>query len=125
MKALVHRQKNMDKTLSAILQNEGIEMQELGDEFSTSSNLSVQGNYDLAIVDSRSDKANSACRYIRENWDLPLILIVDSLQADWKRLKTIEADGYIFDVNKGRELSARSRALLRRLIHKRYRQQKT
>ena len=116
MKAIVFGQKNIDESLTELLENEGIEMQELGDEFNSVANLSVREKYDLAIVDSRTDKANRACRYIRENWDLPLVLIVDSLQADWKRLKTIEADGYIFDVNKGKELSARSRALLRRLL---------
>jgi DNA-binding response OmpR family regulator len=98
-----------------MLKNEGIEMQILADDFSITEIL-LQEKYDLAIVDSRSGDANKACRYIRENWDMPLVLVVDSLQADWKRLKPIEADGYIADVNKDRELSARSRALLRRLL---------
>jgi DNA-binding response OmpR family regulator len=118
MKALVYGQKNIDKTLSVMLKNEGIEMQTLVDDFDTNTNLCLEEKYDLAIVDSRSDNANKACRFIRENWDIPLILVVNSLEVNWKRLKPIEADGYISDVNKGRELSARSRALLRRLLLK-------
>jgi len=118
MKALVYGQINMDKTLSAMLKNEGIELQTLEDDFNVNSNLYLDDKYDLAIVDSRSDNANVACRYIRENWDIPLVLVVDSLQADWKGLKPIEADGYIPSINKDRELSARSRALLRRLLLK-------
>ncbi|MFC1947704.1 hypothetical protein ACFLXY_07290 [Chloroflexota bacterium] len=116
MKALVYGQKNMCNTLSASLKNEGIEMQKLGDDFYTAINLITEEKYDLAIVDSRSDNANQACRYIRENWDIPLVLVVDSLEADWKWLKPIEADGYIPEVKQSGELSARARALLRRLL---------
>lgn len=115
MKALVYGQINMDNTLATMLKNEGIEMQALTDDF-VITDIHLEENYDLAVVDSRSGDANKVCRYIRENWDIPLVLVVDSLQADWKGLKPIEADGYIPDVNKGRELSARSRALLRRLL---------
>lgn len=115
MKALVYGYINKDKTLSAMLKNEGIETQTLSDDFITTK-LHLEEKYDLAIVDSRSDNANNACRYIRENWDIPLVLVVDSQLADWKGLKSIEADGYIPDVNRGREMSARSRALLRRLL---------
>ena len=118
MKALVYGQINMDQTLSAMLKNEGIETQTLEDDFNTNSNLYLENKYDLAIVDSQSNNATMACRYIRENWDIPLVLVVDSLQADWKGLKPIEADGYIPNVNKDRELTARSRALLRRLLLK-------
>ncbi|UCD08428.1 MAG: hypothetical protein JSU79_08715 [Dehalococcoidales bacterium] len=116
MKAIVFGQKNMDESLTALLKNEGIEMQKLDDDFNTATNLNEEEKYDLAIVDSRSDNANKACRYIRENWDIPLVLVVDSFQADWKGLKSIEADGYISDVKKGGELSARARAILRRLL---------
>lgn len=117
MKVLVYGQNNIDKTLSTLLKREGIEMKKLGEDFSTP-DLVLNEKYDLAIVDSRSDNANRACRYIRENWDIPLVLVVDSLQVDWKRLKPIEADGYISDVNKNREMSARAGALLRRLLTK-------
>ena len=115
MKALVYGQINTDKTLTAMLETEGIETETLADDFIIT-DVYLKENYDLAIVDSRSGDANMACRYIRENWDIPLVLVVDSLQADWKGLKPIEADGYIPSVNKNRELSARSRALLRRLL---------
>jgi DNA-binding response OmpR family regulator len=117
MKALVFGQQNTCETLSMMLKNEGIEMQTLDDDIYTT-NLSVDETHDLAIVDSRSDNANKVCHYIRENWDIPLVLIVDSLQADWKCLKPIEADGYISDIKKSGELSARARALLRRLLLK-------
>jgi DNA-binding response OmpR family regulator len=115
MKALVYGQITTDKTLSAMLKNEGIDMEPLADDVIVT-DIHLEENYALAIVDSRSGDANRACRYIRENWDIPLVLVVDSLRADWKGLKPIEADGYIPDVNKDRELSARSRALLRRLL---------
>ena len=116
MKALIYGHENTYKTLAASLKSEGIEMQKLGDDFSSTGSTRAEEKYVLAIVDSRSDNANKACRYIREHWDIPLVLIVDSPQADWKWLKSIEADGYISDIKKGKELSARSRALLRRLF---------
>lgn len=115
MKALVYGRKHMDETLAALLKNEGIEIQELVDDFCTANCFGIEQQYDLAIVDSRSDNANTACRYIREHWNLPLVLVVDSMQADWKKLKPIEADGYIHYVKKDGEFSARTRALLRRL----------
>ena len=116
MKALVYGQKNIYNTLSASLKDEGIEIHKLGDDFKTANNLIADEKYDLAIVDSRSDNATKACHYIRENWNIPLVLVVDSLQADWKWLKPIEADGYIPVVKKSGELSARARAILRRLL---------
>ena len=116
MRALVYGQIIIDNQIIAMLQKEGIETQIIEEDFNTLTNLSLDEEYDLAIVDSRLADANRACRYIRENWDLPLILIVDSSQADWRGLKPIEADGYIPDVNKDGELNARGQALLRRLI---------
>ena len=116
MRALVYGQEYMDESLSALLKNEGIEIQKLGDNFISTDNKQAEEEYDLAIVDSRSNNANKACHYIRENWDIPLVLVVDSQQADWKGLKQIEADGYISDVKKDRELSARARAIIRRLL---------
>ena len=116
MKALVYGHENIYETLVTSLQSEGIEMQKLGDNIISSDSNQAEEKYDLAIVDIRADNTNKACRFIRENWDIPLILIVDPLQTDWKGLKSIEADGYISGVKKGRELSARSRALLRRLF---------
>ena len=115
MRALIYGNKSIDKSLSAILKNEGIETQKLRGDFITT-DLCKEEKYDLAIVDSRSHNANKACHYIRENWDIPLVLVVDPLDTDWKHLKSIEVDGYIPDVTKDRELTARSRALLRRLI---------
>jgi len=116
MKALVYGKTNIDKSLLEMLKTEGIETHKLRSDFITTTDLSVQDKYDLAIVDSRSDNANQACRYIRENWDIPLVLVVDSLDEDWKRLKPIEVDGYIPDINNDRVMSARSKALLRRLM---------
>jgi DNA-binding response OmpR family regulator len=116
MKVIVYGQEKTYKTLTASLKSEGMEIHKLGDDCYTLTNLDKEEIYSLAIVDSRSDNANKACRYIRGNWDIPIVLIVDSLQADWKWLKSIEADGYISDVKNERELSARSRAFLWRLV---------
>lgn len=124
MKALVYGHENTYKTLAISFQGEGIEMRKLGDNSYSSGNIQAEEKYDLAIVDIRVDNANKVCRYIRENWDIPLVLIVDPRQSDWKGLNSIEADGYISDVKKDRELSVRSRALLRRLFLKNKPQEK-
>jgi DNA-binding response OmpR family regulator len=118
MKALIYGQKSEYETLSTSLEQEGIEMQKLEDDFYTNGNLGMNEEIDLAIVDSRSANSHQAYRCIRNNWDIPVVLIVDSLQANWKGLKPMDADGYIPDIKKGSELSARSRALLRRLFLK-------
>ncbi len=125
MKVIVYGQKNMDTTLSAMLKHEGIEMRKLEDDFNTTTNPSLEEKFDLAVVDSRSNNVNIVCRYIRHNWDIPIVLVIDSLETNWKGLITLGADGYIPEVKKGGELSARTRALLRRLLNKRFYQRKT
>ncbi len=125
MRAIVYGQENTFKKLAKSLNSEGIEVKKVGNNFYTTGNIQADEKYDIAFVDSRSDSADEACRYIRENWDIPVVLVVDSLQANWKGLIPLDADGYIPEVKKGGELSARARALLRRLFLKNKSREKT
>ena len=76
--------------------------------------LEKQDGFDLAIVDSLSEKSEAACYHIREFWEMPLVLIVSQRQPDWERLQSLSADGYLPEEAKDAELAARLRAILRR-----------
>jgi hypothetical protein len=67
-------------------------------------------------VDSLSEEIETACNHIRELGTIPLVLIVNSKKADWKRLQPLAADGYL-PVEAGKnELTARLKAMHRRFF---------
>jgi DNA-binding response OmpR family regulator len=115
MKALVYGKEKLYKKLTAQLYKEGIEMKKAGYQFYKEEDFADK-LYDLAIVDSSCDTAATACAYIRNEWDIPIILVVNPRQANWKGIIPMDADGYILEVKTDSEFAARARALLRRLF---------
>lgn len=65
-------------------------------------------------MDDLSEQAKAACHHIREFWKVPLVLMVAQQQADWERLESLGADGYLPEQARDAELAARLRAMLRR-----------
>lgn len=80
--------------------------------------LKVMGeieHFDLAIVDSLAKDAEATCHCLDETGSVPLILVVRGKQADWMKLQSIDAYGYLSDGMGKEELVARMRAIMRRL----------
>lgn len=71
--------------------------------------------FDLCVVDSMADGAETACSRLKELRHIPLIMIVSGKQPDWKKLQSVDAHGYIFDGAAKEEIAARMRAIMRRL----------
>lgn len=110
MRVIVFGRERMIKKLSVFLAREGIEMVGTSDRLDKMITLPEQGGFDLAIVDSQA-----ACHHIKEIWDMPVVLIVNRRQANWERLQSLDADGYLAEEAENGELVARLRAMLRRL----------
>lgn len=115
MRVIVFGRERMIKKLSVFLAREGIEMVGTSDRVDKMITLPEQGGFDLAIVDSQAETTEAACHHIKEIWDMPVVLIVNRRQADWERLQSLDADGYLAEEAENGELVARLRAMLRRL----------
>lgn len=109
MRVIVFGRERMIKKLSVFLVREGIEMVGTSDRLDKMITLPEAGGFDLAIVDSQA-----ACHHIKEIWDMPVVLIVNRRQANWERLQSLDADGYLAEEAENGELVARLRAMLRR-----------
>ncbi|MFC2039084.1 hypothetical protein ACFLUG_04875 [Chloroflexota bacterium] len=114
MRAIIFGNDNIVKKLSGLLVNEGIEVESKSFGLFENINWGNNGEYDLAIVDGSTDTAVMACENIREYGNVPIALLVDPKQADWKMLGPLNADCYIPEINKSGEMAARLRATLRR-----------
>ena len=115
MKALVYGKENIYMKLAAQLSEEEIEMKKAEYKF-YQAEYPADESYDVAFVDSRCETAGAACAYIRNEWGIPIILVVNPRQANWKGIIPMDADGYIPEVKKDIEFAARAKALLRRLF---------
>ena len=115
MKALVYGKENIYKKLAAQLSEEDIEMKKAEYKF-YQAEYPADELYDVAFVDSRCETAGAACTYIRNEWAIPIILVVNPRQANWKGIIPMDVDGYIPEVKTDSEFAARAKALLRRLL---------
>ena len=77
--------------------------------------LLKQGKFDLVVVDSSAEGIDMTCRRIREAGSVPIVLMIGQKRADWKRMQSIDVDGYIPQRVNGTELVARLKAVVRRL----------
>ena len=78
--------------------------------------LLKQKMFALVLVDSLSKETEAVCNHVRELGNVPLILVVNSRKADWKRLHPLGADGYLPSEAGRNELTARLRAMHRRFF---------
>lgn len=115
MKAIVYGQEGTAKKVTALLAKAGVMVEEVSAKFYEAISGLGEGQFDLAVVDSRAKTADLACHHIRKSRAVPLVLIVDPRRAAWDELEPFDADGYLPGGIENRELSARMRAMLRRL----------
>ena len=76
--------------------------------------LLKQGKFDLVVVDSLAKGVETTCHRIREIGSVPIVLMVGQEQPDWKKMQSLDINGYIPRGVNGAELVARLRAVLRR-----------
>ena len=114
MRVMVFGSKMMIRRLTASLAGGGIKVIGASDGLDRMMALLKQDEFDLAVVDSLSEEAEAACRCINELWDIPLVLIVREKQANWEKLKSLDADGYIPEGAGEAELAARLKAVANR-----------
>jgi len=113
MKVLVVGSEITIKMITRCLSNEGIKLVSSLEVLEDNSRLTREG-FDIAVVDGLLKQAETACRSIRELYNIPVVLLVDRRSVDWKRLQSLAIDGYIPQETKGKELAARLRSVARR-----------
>jgi len=101
------------KRLNRYLNNEEIELVNPYEVLEVKTALKKE-RFDLVVVDGLLKHADTACRNIKGLCRAPVVLLVDSSQADWKKLQSLGIDGYISRGSKGKELAVRLQAIARR-----------
>ena len=115
IKAAVLGNKSIVRKLTESLKGIGIELVSLS-EMTEVITLLKQKMFALVLVDSLTEEVEKACQHIRELGTVPLVLIVNSQKADWKRLQPLAVDGYLPAEAGKNELAARLRAMHRRFF---------
>jgi len=103
----------MIRMLTASLAGDGIEVVGLS-EIREAETLLEQERFDLAIVDSLIREAGMFCRCISKLERVPVVLMIREMQADWTKLQSVDADGFIPDWVGQTELTTRLKAIVRR-----------
>ena len=114
MRVIIYGTEKTAAHLSLLLENEGIEVEVRSSGQEENPDWKDTADYDMAIIDSTADIARIACQNIRESGDIPIALMIDPRQADWKTLESLDADCYLLDLKRDGEMAARLRAALRR-----------
>jgi DNA-binding response OmpR family regulator len=73
-----------------------------------------KGLFDMVIVDHLARDAETICQAAVSSTRVPVVLMIRESDADWKQLRRLEVDGYLFDEAGSLEMMARIRALSRR-----------
>lgn len=77
------------------------------------SNLSKEP-FDMVIIDNFAADAEIVCHEVIGTTRVPVALMLRESDADWKKLRGVEVDGYLFDEAGSLEMMARIRAFSRR-----------
>jgi len=114
MRVVVYGRENTLEKLTAALQEEGIEAVGILDGLYEILGWKTKYNFDFAIVDGHARNPGETCERIRKYWNIPVVMMVNQSQANWKDLLTMDIDGYLSEGVEGTELTARLRAIIRR-----------
>lgn len=115
MRVMVFGNEMMIRRLAIPLAREGIEVVGFS-EVSDGVALLKRGRFDLAIVDGRIEKPGLVCHSISQLRCIPVVLMIKETQADWRKLQSLDADGFIPDWIGQAELAARLRSIVRRYL---------
>jgi len=115
MRVVVYGRERTLQKMIVVLAEEGIEVASISDRLYEMLGWHTKHKFDLAIVDSQAVSTAATCQRIKEYWNIPVVLVIDQKQANWKELQVLDADGYLPEAAEGTELAARLRAILRHL----------
>ena len=76
--------------------------------------LLKRGQFDLVVVDSSAEEAETTCHRVSETGNTPVVLMIFQKQQDWRKMQSLDVDGYIPQEVNGTELVARLKAVSRR-----------
>ena len=113
MRVIVFGSELTVQRLTTSLAGKGVELVSLCETVEAIT-LLKQERFDLALVDSLVEEAETICRGIKGLGCIPVALIVNKKRADWGRLQSLGIDGYIPHEANGAELAARLQAIARR-----------
>ncbi len=119
MKAILYGSEKTTKRLTGLLEDEGVEVTVIPESLNVTTNWWEEGEFDLAIIDSRTETAELAYKNIRKHVNTPVALLVDPMESNWSKLLPLDADCYLPETKEKYELAARLRALIRRFSGKR------
>ena len=113
MRILAFGSEIMIRRLTASLAGDGTEVLGLS-EMREAVALLKQERFDLAVVDSLIGEAGAFCHCVSELGCVPVAVMIREAQVDWRKLRPLDADGFIPDWVGRAELAARLRAIVRR-----------
>jgi DNA-binding response OmpR family regulator len=99
--------------LSSALSKDGISVTHLVDMPLAYSRIKEK-KFDLVIVDSLLEKADDVCDEICNFTRIPIVLILNEAETNWKSICNIDTDGFLTEDASDNELVARVKAVFRR-----------
>jgi DNA-binding response OmpR family regulator len=70
--------------------------------------------FDIILVDSLHDKAESFCQKFYDAFSIPIILLIDGDESSWPNFCSFKVDGFLSEESSNIELVARIKAFARR-----------
>ena len=113
MRIMTIGNKPVIKRLNTALDGSDIELICPSDLFEAIAMLN-QDKFDLVMMDSLTEEAEDILRHINEVGSIPVVLMIERKQQDWKKMQSLNVDGYILQEVNVAELIARLRAVSRR-----------
>jgi len=113
MRVIVFAGETIGQSVADSLVKEGISVASASDGIAAVNMLRWE-HFDVALVDSLADGVEVACCCISKLFRIPVILLVNESDVDWKRLQLLELYGYICGGTSGAEMAARLWAVMRR-----------
>ncbi len=113
MKILVIGDKKMTAELKAFSGKGGIQLVDFS-RLPEAIDAADLEEFDVAVVDSMMREADTLCRHISASRNVPVLAMIRGADVDWKKLQSLNADGYIPQDIGPSEFLARVRAILRR-----------
>ena len=119
MRVLVFGRLPIMQRMTELLREEGIIVISISNGFAELIDLLEPDELSLAILDCCAEQAEVAYYRISKLGAIPIVFMMSDRRADWKRIQSLDAIGYLPEQAGNRELAARLRAILRRcLTHK-------
>ena len=115
MKVAVFGDKMMILNVTASLAGLGVEVIS-GLDRRKAMTLWQQEKFDLALVDGLMVKLVRFCCLMRQTSGVPVVLMLRREKADWRKMQSLDPDGYVFYGEWPHVLLAKLRAVVRSLL---------